>query len=165
MTLSETTFYFHLYKINEQEICMNIFERLRQDHGHQRELIEKLINTQGDEAERSTIFENLKQELLHHAKAEERFFYTHLLEDDITQKKTRHSIAEHHEMDKLIEELTEKDFSSPGWLVTAKTLYEKLEHHLAEEEHEIFQVAGKALNEQQKIDLATEFDKFRKNEN
>jgi hypothetical protein len=56
---------------------------------------------------------------------------------------TRHALAEHHEMDEMIEELSEIDFSNPGWIVLAKKLSEKVHHHLKEEEHSFFQQAGK----------------------
>ena len=57
----------------------------------------------------------------------------------------------------LIEELEKTDYSSAGWLVTAKKLQEKVVHHLNEEEHEVFQMAGKALTESQKQSLATDY--------
>ena len=43
---------------------------------------------------------------------------------------------------------------SPGWLRHLKSLQEKVEHHLADEEQEFFQVAGRLLNDSQKNKLA-----------
>lgn len=142
---------------------MNIFESLRNDHDVQRELLEKLTDTHGDTENRAKLFDKLKNELQIHADAEERFFYKPLIDDDLTQDKARHSIAEHHEIDELIEELEETDFSSPGWLVTAKKLKEQVEHHLDEEEHEVFQMAGKVLKETSKEALAKEYRSYMKN--
>ena len=133
---------------------MNIFEALRKDHEIQRDLIKRLLETEGDSDDRKRIFLQLKEELENHAKAEEQHFYVPLMEKDLTQEKARHSVAEHHELDELIEELESTDMSSPGWLATAKTLGERLIHHLDEEEQEVFQMAGKALKEQQKDQLA-----------
>ena len=54
----------------------------------------------------------------------------------------------------FIEKLDETEMSSPAWLHYLKSLQEKVEHHLADEEQEFFQVAGKVLNERQKEKLA-----------
>ncbi len=136
---------------------MNIFEALREDHEIQRTLIKKLVNTSGDNDLRKNMFDKLKHELEIHANAEERHFYIPLIEADLTQEKARHSIAEHHEMDELVEKLEETDMSSSAWLTYMKQLAEKVEHHLDEEEHEVFQMAGKALTEKEKTALATDY--------
>lgn len=136
---------------------MNIFEALRADHRKQRELVDALIKTQGDTQERDKLFVELKTELKAHAAAEERCFYIPLMEDDFTQEKSRHSVAEHHEIDEMIEKLDETEYSSPGWLVEAKNLHHRVYHHLKEEEHGVFQMAGKVLTDTQKSALATDY--------
>ena len=133
---------------------MNIFEQLRKDHDKQRELLEQLLNTEGDSEDRRKIYSELKNELKVHADAEERYFYRPLFEDSMTQEKARHSVAEHHEMDELMEKLDELDMSSSQWLITARELEHQVTHHLDEEEQEVFQLAGKSLTEKQKEELA-----------
>lgn len=139
---------------------MNIFEALRQEHEIQRDLIDKLIKTEGKTEERKEIFEKLKHELKIHEDAEERFFYVPLMEEDMTQEKARHSVAEHHEMDELVEKLEDTEMDASNWLKIAKDLEHQLIHHLDEEEHEVFQVAGKALTEKQKTSLASDYTKY-----
>ncbi|AEV32303.1 hypothetical protein Oweho_1303 [Owenweeksia hongkongensis DSM 17368] len=136
---------------------MNIFEELRADHQKQRTLVKILAKTHGDSEGRQEIFEKLKHELQIHATAEERYFYVPLMKEELTQEKARHSIAEHHEMDELIEELEKTDMSSPHWVAVAKKLEEKVNHHLDEEEQEVFQLAGKALTEKEKEELAKSY--------
>ncbi len=138
---------------------MNIFEALRQEHEIQRELVKKLVATHGDTQERKKIFEQLKHELKIHADAEERHFYVPLIQKDLTQEKARHSVAEHHEMDELIEQLEDTEMSASNWLKIAKDLEHKVTHHLDEEEHEVFQLAGKVLTEKQKTSLASDYNK------
>lgn len=133
---------------------MTIFEALRQSHEIQRELADKLRQTSGDSAERHEVFERFKAELEAHETAEERHFYIPLMQDDLGVDLSRHAIAEHHEMDEMIEELEELEFSSSAWLPLAKKLCETVEHHLEEEEHKFFQMAGKLLDERQKEQLA-----------
>ncbi|MCB1787938.1 MAG: hemerythrin domain-containing protein [Chromatiaceae bacterium] len=133
---------------------MNIFEALRADHEIQRGLIRDLVATNGESATRERLFGALKTELAAHAAAEERHFYVPLMQSDLTIEKARHSVAEHHELDELVETLEHTEMSSPGWLAAAKRLEEKLQHHLEEEEHEVFQLAGKALEDDAKSTLA-----------
>ncbi|MBZ9630200.1 hemerythrin domain-containing protein [Salegentibacter sp. LM13S] len=138
---------------------MNIFEALRQEHEIQRHLVAKLVETQGDTEERKKIFEQLKHELKIHADAEERHFYIPLIKKDLTQEKARHSVAEHHEMDELIEQLEDTEMDASNWLKIAKELEHKVIHHLDEEEQEVFQMAGKALTDNQKTSLAEDYNK------
>ncbi len=92
-----------------------------------------------------------------HAVAEDRYFYIPLMMTDSGLNITRHALAEHHKMDELLEQLTETEFSNPGWLAIAKKLSETVHHHLQEEEHGFFQQAGKILLDAQKTALAKQY--------
>jgi len=139
---------------------MNIFEALRKDHEIQRGLLDKLVNTSGDTAHRDELFQELKKELKIHEDGEERFFYVPLIDDDLTQEKARHSIAEHHEIDELIAELETIEYDSSAWLKIAKKLKHEVEHHLEEEEQEVFQLAGKVLTDKQKTSLSQDYQNY-----
>lgn len=136
---------------------MNIFEALRESHEQQRCLAEKLIQTSGQSDERKQIFKLLKDELYAHSVAEDRYLYIPLMFNDVGLDITRHALAEHHEMDELVEQLEQTDMSNPGWLATAKQLSEKVHHHLKEEEHKFFQQAGKILSDQEKEQLGRKY--------
>jgi len=146
-------------KILKTNDAMNIFEAIREDHQKQRTLVDLLVKTHGDSEGRNEIFARLKRELEVHADAEERHFYKPLISADLTQDKARHSIAEHHDIEELIEKLEETDMSSSAWVHYAGQLKEQVIHHLDEEEHEVFQMAGKVLSENQKSSLATSYKK------
>ncbi|KAA5820599.1 hemerythrin domain-containing protein [Algibacter amylolyticus] len=139
---------------------MNIFEAIRKDHNTQRALLKKLIKTSGESKERKQTFNALKNELEIHANAEERHFYKPLISNDMMQEKARHGIAEHHEIDELIEKLEETDYDSSAWLKYAKDLKEKVEHHLEDEEHTFFQLAGKVFSETKKKSLAKDYTNY-----
>ena len=132
---------------------MNIFEALRQSHELQRDLAKQLLKTSGDTSERANLFQNYKLVLTAHATAEERHFYIPIMDTDSGVEAARHAIAEHHEIDELIEQLEETDPASSAWLSVAKKLADKVEHHLEEEEQRFFQTAGKILSEKQKTAL------------
>lgn len=136
---------------------MNIFQAIEQDHFIQKKLLEKLVATSGDTEQRREIFEQLKSELAIHADAEERYFYVPLIEIDKTQDDARHGIAEHHEIEEMVETLLDTPFDSPAWLVHAKTLADKVKHHLQEEEQDYFPKAEKVLSKKQTQELADQY--------
>ena len=141
---------------------MNIYEAIRKDHDIQRSLFDKLVDTSGDSSKRRELFKELKKELELHANAEERHFYKPLIPTDMMQEHARHGIAEHHEIDELIKQLEDADMDSSGWLKIAKRLKEKVEHHLDDEEHSFFQLSGKLLTDNQKVELATKYNAYMK---
>ena len=101
---------------------MNIFEALRESHEQQRSLADQLIKTSGSSDERKELFALLKKELYAHSVAEDRYLYIPLMFDDVGLDITRHALAEHHEMDELVEQLEDTEMSNPSWLAVAKQL-------------------------------------------
>jgi len=138
---------------------MNIYEALRESHEEQRKLCDELIESDPSAHLRSRLFKSLKIELEAHAAAEERFLYCTMMMDDTGLSSSRHALSEHHEIEELLEELTTNDPAKRGWLTHAKTLREKIHHHLNEEETKFFQLSGKILTEKQKASLAKEYSK------
>ncbi|QJR82481.1 hemerythrin domain-containing protein [Alteromonas pelagimontana] len=136
---------------------MNIFEAIRQDHEKQRSLLKILAETSGDTPARQEYYQELKDQLESHAIAEERFFYSPLIDTDEAIELSRHGMAEHHEIDELLEKLDETDMSSSGWLHHLKALQELVEHHFNDEEQDFFPIADKVLSKQQKNHLAKEY--------
>ena len=145
---------------------MKIYKAIKKDHDIQRELCHKIRNTSGDTEERKELWEQLQRELEVHAVAEERYFYSPLVDSDEMQEDARHGMAEHHEMDELIEEINDTDMSSPHWLATLKKLIEKVEHHLEDEEEDFFDKAKDLYAEDEAESLAksyeTTMDEYRK---
>ena len=137
-----------------------VFEELRADHDVQRRLLDLLSKTHGDSRGRQELFERLRTAALDHAKHEERVLYAPLIQTT-AQDKARHSIHEHHELEEQLTALAEMDFSSTGWLNKLATFRDALLHHLDEEEHEFFQIAGRALDDASKARMADELRKMR----
>lgn len=138
---------------------MDIYERLTQDHNTQRELASKLAETTGDSDERRQLWEEFKPEAEAHANAEEQTFYATLFEKPDAQEQARHSVSEHKDASDLIEKLSSDDMSSPGWLQNFKKLKEELEHHMKEEEEDVFALARKVIDADTATRLVDDFDK------
>lgn len=134
---------------------MTIFDALRESHDLQRQLCRSLTRVQP--TEREALFLRLKVELEAHAAAEERYLYVPMLMTNPGLSASRHALAEHHRIEELCDDLSVPDKSTDAWLETARTLCEKVEHHLREEERKFFQVAGKILDDADKTRLGEQY--------
>jgi len=132
-----------------------IYDELRASHATQRRLCSSMVRTQPkNPTRRQEIFRELRIELAAHAAAEERYLYVPILMFDMGLNSARHALAEHHDMDELVEDLQALDPGGDAWGSKAGELAHKVRHHLKEEETKFFQVSGKLLTEAQKLKLA-----------
>ncbi len=136
---------------------MTIYDRIKDDHGKQRGLSAGLAETSGNSQERRRLFTSLEKELESHAAVEEKTFYKELLNYDDGQEQARHSVSEHKEAADLLEELRDTDMSSNAWLMTFKKLKEELEHHMDEEEEEVFPLARNLIDKRRAAELGDAF--------
>ncbi len=136
---------------------MNIYDALRESHDEQRAMCAELLKTEPNSNERIQVFKSLRVELDAHAAAEERFLYCVMMMDDSGLTSSRHALAEHHVMEEMLEDLTTNDPTVAGWMTRAKSLCDKVHHHLKEEETKFFQLSGKILTEEQKVSLAKSY--------
>jgi hypothetical protein len=132
---------------------MDIFQALLQSHHTQRSICDRLLSGIGEHDERKQAFEELKAEMAAHETAEERAFYVPLIEHDETVDPARHGIAEHHEMDEMVEDVEKCGEGSAEWLEAVGKLVHKVHHHLDEEEQKFFPQARKVLQPQQQQEL------------
>jgi type I site-specific restriction endonuclease len=137
---------------------MNIFHALLVSHKTQRELSARLLASKPATEERAHVFEELKRELAAHETAEERCFYVPLFQHDQSVDLSRHAIAEHHVMDEMVEHLEQVDPHAAEWQDCCRKLCEKIEHHLNEEEQKFFPQAGEVLSDEQKHQLALDYE-------
>ncbi len=141
-----------------------IFETLEQDHRELERLMDEIGQTQGDTAERKQLFETFGALLEAHSHAEERAFYSEVLADAETREKTAHGTKEHCEAADALEKLREADPSHGSWLQSFKSLREDVEHHIREEENELFPKARKVLSPSESETIGTRFDKLKRQE-
>ena len=151
-----------------QEIPMaaaeEIFARLKEDHDRHRELLDKLLQTSGDTPEREQLFEELTKELKAHAAAEEQALYSTMLRKPPTTDDTRHSVAEHHEIEEALNDLAATEMSEGGWLTKFKTFDHDYRHHIDEEEDEHFPEFAEYLTEEDEKHMKSVFERRKKEE-
>ena len=140
---------------------MDIYRCLKDDHGKQRGLSAGLLETSGDSEERQRLFEDLKKEIEAHAAAEEETFYAELMSHPDGQERARHSVSEHKEAANLLEQLEDMDMASGAWLTKFKDLKKALDHHMEEEEEEVFALAQSLIDEKRAQELASDFERLK----
>ncbi|GAA4643992.1 hypothetical protein GCM10023115_19520 [Pontixanthobacter gangjinensis] len=141
-----------------------IFERLKQDHDHHRELLEKIANTEGKTAERDELFTRFTKEVKSHAAAEEQALYSTMLRKPPTTDDTRHSVAEHHELNEALNDLAATDMATGAWLQKFKQLKHDYLHHIEEEEDDHFPDFEKYLTAEDEAHMSDVFEKRKKAE-
>lgn len=141
---------------------MDIYKALKQDHDEVKSMLEKLSDTtERAEKTRQQTFERLKLELIAHSRAEEEVFYAALREHDDIRDDVLEGEQEHHMVDVLLEELSDLDVTDEQWTAKLTVLKEQIEHHVEEEEGELFKQAKKRLDDDQAESLAAEFQKHK----
>ncbi len=137
----------------------DIFSILKSDHDLHREMLEKISETVGDTPERRDLFEAFRVEVTAHAAAEEQSLYATMLGDPELQEDGRHSVAEHKEIDDLLGELQDTDMAAGAWLTKFKEMRHRYEHHIEEEEDEMFPAAEKEFSKKLAQELGAKFDR------
>ncbi len=141
-----------------------IFARLKQDHDKHRALLDRLLETHGDTAERQSLFQELTRELKGHAAAEEQALYSTMLRKPPTTDETRHSVAEHHEIEEALNDLAATDMSSGAWLQKFKELDHDYRHHINEEEEDHFPDFEKYLDDKDREHMRGVFERRKREE-
>lgn len=141
---------------------MDAFKLLKADHEKVAELFKRLERASGKA--KLNVFKQIKTELELHAHIEEKIFYPALEKPSETHDLTLEAYEEHTQVKKLLAELGRARTANDEWQAKAKVLQENVEHHVEEEENELFPKADKALGDEAIEDLGQrmEAEKARK---
>lgn len=126
---------------------MSIYTKLKADHDKQRDLIQKIKDSEPGSEERSKLWTDLSAELEAHASAEEQAFYSKLMAAPKGTDDTRHAVEEHQEMHEMTEKLNAMDQSAEVWDELFGKLADRVIHHVDEEEDEFFPHAKEVLSD------------------
>jgi hemerythrin-like domain-containing protein len=139
---------------------MNAFNLLKADHKKVADILEKLDATSERALKtREELFTKLKMELDVHSRIEETIFYPVLEEADETHELTLEALEEHALVKQLLEELHSLAKDDEQWTAKFTVLKENVEHHVEEEEGEMFKRARKVLSEEAIETLGTRMER------
>ncbi len=140
---------------------MQIYDILKQDHEEVKSLLNDLIALKDDDEYRFVLVDEIKGALIPHSRAEEATFYNTLRAVDADKSIVAHGFQEHFEAESLVRLLQVKDTLDVEWKATAIKLREVLNHHIAEEESEIFTEARKMFSADEAESIGEAFTKLK----
>src|SRR3954471_16081881 len=133
---------------------MDALTLLKNDHDKVKKLLTELESTtERGVKTRSELFATIKGELTIHETMEEEIFYPALMETAKTRDITLEAYEEHHVVDLLMSELEDLPVDDDTWGAKAKVMKENIEHHIEEEEGEMFRQARRAFDKAELDDL------------
>jgi iron-sulfur cluster repair protein YtfE (RIC family) len=139
---------------------MNAFTLLKADHKKVAGILEKIDETTERAVKtREELFTQLKTELDIHTRIEETIFYPALKDADETRDITLEAFEEHKVVKTLLGELESLGKDKEEWTAKFTVLKENIEHHVEEEEGEMFPKARKVLGEDGAETLGTRMEK------
>ena len=142
---------------------MNAFSLLKSDHERVAGILASIEETTERAAKgREELFARLKEELDLHAKIEEEIFYPALEDSEDTRDITLEAYEEHSLVKQLLAELESQPKDSEEWTAKFTVLKENVEHHVEEEEGEMFQKARKVLSEEEIDELGNRLQEAKK---
>lgn len=128
----------------------NLYEFLKTEHRD----VEEWFRLTLDQQVRS-YFSKIEKEISLHMNSEEKYFYPPLEE---AGKVTLYEGYEEHKIAKrLLEDLHSHPEFDEKWLAKANVLREIIEHHIKEEERDIFKIAKKTLKKEQEEEILAKF--------
>lgn len=133
---------------------MDAFNLLKADHRKVEDLFQQLESSRGQAKLR--VFEQIKMELDLHTHIEEKIFYPAVEKPRQTHDLTLEAYEEHDVVKKLLKEMSKAKSATEEWEAQAKVLQENVEHHVEEEENELFPKAESALSEEEIEELGEE---------
>src|SRR6185436_1921747 len=127
---------------------MNAFTLLKDDHEKVAGILEKIDETTERAIKgREELFTQLKSELEIHTRIEEEILYPTLEEYEETRAISLEAYEEHAVVKQLLKELSSQPKDDEQWTAKFTVLKENIEHHVEEEEGEMFKKARKVLSE------------------
>jgi hypothetical protein len=109
--------------------------------------------TERAEKTRTELFDRLKSEMLIHERIEEEIFYPALKSHPKARDIVLEGYEEHHVVDEIMGELETTDVTDETWGAKFKVMKENIEHHIEEEEGEMFKQARQVFEAEELEEL------------
>jgi len=121
---------------------MDAIALLKADHDKVKKMLaEGEETTERAEVTRTELFEKIKAEMLIHERIEEEIFYPALKAHPKAKDIVLEGYEEHHVVDEIMGELEVLSVTDETWGAKFKVMKENIEHHIEEEEGEMFKTA------------------------
>lgn len=128
-------------------------EALKLEHRMVEKLFEQLLDTDETQTtKRNALIGKIAYALTKHATQEENVIYP-AMKDAQADGQADHLSHDHAEIKHFIYELKTMETSDPRWIVRAREFFECIQHHVREEEEEMFPAFASSLSEEENARL------------
>jgi Hemerythrin HHE cation binding domain len=133
---------------------MDAMSLLKEDHRKVKKILAELESTtERGVKTREELFTKVKQELVIHEAIEEEIFYPALKEHPKTEEIALEGYEEHHVVDTVMAEIEGVAYDDEKWGAKFSVMKENLEHHIEEEEGEMFKQARQVFDQDELTQL------------
>ena len=133
---------------------MDAIALLKADHDKVKKLLNELeTTTERGVKTRAELFSTIKGELTVHEIIEEEIFYPTLKQHPKAKEIVLEGYEEHEVVNHVMGELESLDVSDEAWGAKAIVMKENIEHHIEEEEGDMFKKARQVFDRQELEDL------------
>jgi hemerythrin superfamily protein len=141
---------------------MDALQILAKDHRAVDQLFEQIEKTDNRGANRrGQLYRKLRNELELHAELEEEFFYPALKEHGDTKELANQALEEHSQVKQMLNEIDDLSAEDDQWSEMINELKMAAQHHMREEEHQIFPAARAKLDEARISELGRKIQEMR----
>jgi hypothetical protein len=127
---------------------VNAISLLEEDHRKMKKLLSELESTtERGVKTREELFATVREELTVHETIEEEIFYPALKAHPKTKDIALEGYEEHHVVDMVMAEIEGLPFDDETWGAKFKVMKENIEHHIEEEENDMFEKARQVFDE------------------
>jgi hemerythrin superfamily protein len=137
-------------------MAMNIYQLLKDDHDHMKDLFKQIKRKKAQNTDQ--IFNEIQKELTIHMEGEEKLFYPLLEKEEPTHEKALEAWEEHHVAKTVLQEMLKMSKDDEHWHAKLSVLEELVEHHIEEEEGELFRKAKKVVAKEQAEEIGMRYE-------
>ena len=141
-----------------------LFKFLKDDHAKVMELFEEVEENGSDEENAKELFAQIQKELQVHMEGEEKYFYPILEQHEEAKEEVLEAFEEHDVVKTMLKGFAKQSPGNDRWMAKIKVLKEIVEHHVKEEEREMFKLARKALDKEQAEDIVDSLEAAKEKE-
>jgi hypothetical protein len=133
---------------------MDALKLLEEDHKKVKKILSDLDSTtERGVKTREELFTKVKQELMVHEAIEEEIFYPALKDHPKAKELVLEAYEEHHVVDNVMAEIVSLPFDDEKWGAKLTVMKENLEHHIEEEEDEMWKQARQVFSDDELEEL------------
>jgi hemerythrin superfamily protein len=140
---------------------MNVLKILKKDHSTVKSLFNKYDRTgKSSHEKRIQLFEQIRRELQIHSRAEEEIFYPAIKAKNgaESRKLVSQALKEHKDVSELLTQISRLKPNDKNFDEKMETLFENIDHHVEEEEGEIFQFVEENCSEAELNDMGRQVE-------